>query len=308
MVGTEVPRSSGDGARGVLACVVLAHTDPVQVQRLVRALNPLPVVLHCDVSSPEPVFRAMTADLPERVEVMPRMATGWARWENVAAELEGYRRALARPEVTHVALMSGTDYPLAPTAAMNAFLGQHLGVSFAEYHRLPYAAWGPSGGMARLRYRHWVRGKRMLRLPVPRRLPRDVVWAGGSQMKVLSRQHAAAVVAAADERPDLVRFFRRSWIADESFVGSVLNTPHLTPGWAEDHVDESMWWISWGSARRKSPPWLTLDDLPTIVERLPAETNGGVPRTFARKFSTDVDTAVLDAIDAQLRAGSDGPW
>lgn len=285
-----------------LACVVLAHTDPVHVRRLVAALDPFPVFLHCDQRTPDDVFAAMTADLPDRCVVLDRLRTGWARWENVAAELAGYRAALAATDATHIALLTGADYPLATTAEIRAFLAEHEGRSIALYLPMPQRRWGRSGGLARLRYRHRAWRKHMLRLPIPRRLPADIVPAGGSQVKVLARQHAQAVVGVADARPDLVRFWRSSWVADETFVGSVLSSPSLVPGWAGEHVADDLWWIGWGGQRSKSPPWLDLSHLDRLVAARQGAGAGRVPRLFARKFSTAVSTPLLDAVDESLRA------
>jgi hypothetical protein len=298
---TEPDNSGVDEVRPVLACVVLAHSDPTHVRRLVTALAPFPVVLHCDRSAPEDVFMEMTRDLPARVSVLVRQSTGWAKWENVSAELAGYRVALATG-ATHVAVLTGSDYPLASTAVIAELLAAHPGTSFASYHPLPYDQWGRSGGLDRLRYRHWAWRKHMLRLPIPRRLPRGMVFAGGSQLKILARQHAAAVLAVADSRPDLVTFFRRSWVADETFVGSVLSTPELVPDWPEQHLPSRLWWIGWDGSRRKSPPWLGVDDL----DALGAAVAEGPAPLFARKFSSTYDTAVLDEIDRRFRSVSTG--
>lgn len=303
---TTGPHTDSDGEpQTLLACVVLAHTDPVQVRRLVAALAPLPVFLHCDRSTPAQVFDQMVAGLPPRVTVLPRMATGWAKWENVAAEIAGYRAALATTAATHVALLTGTDYPLAATTEILDFLSRHPDRSLVTYHRLPHPDWGRGGGVARLRYRHWAYRKHMLRLPIPRRLPAGVIPAGGSQVKILSRRHARAVVEVADTRPDIVGFWHRSWVADETFVASVLASPTWAPGWPEEHLDAHLWWIGWDGTRQKSPPWLGMADFGRLAD---AREHGldGMPFLFARKFGTGHDTAVLDAIDAELRGGRAG--
>lgn len=287
-----------------LACIVLAHEDPQHVRRLVEALDPFPVFLHCDARTPESVFLAMTEGLPARVRLLPRIRTGWAKWENVAAEVEGYRSALATTDVSHVAVLTGSDYPLAHPDEIRALLAAHREESFIAANPLPYSDWGRDGGVARIKYRHWAWRKQMLRLPVPRRVPRDVVFAGGSQLKVLARRHAAAVVATVDERPDLVRFWRRTWVADETFVPSVLSTPALTPGFADEHVPHGLWWIGWDGTARKSPPWLTPADAGALLERRTMP-DVDVPHVFARKFSTDRSADLLDVVDAAfgLREG-----
>ena len=171
------------------------------------------------------------------------------------------------------------------------------------FHPLPYPPWGRSGGIARIRFRHWAYRKHMIRLPVPRRLPSAVVLAGGSTSKILARKHAEAVVAAYDANPDLVRFWRRTWCPDETFVPSVLSTPEFAPGWAQEHVDRSMWWIGWDGSARKSPPWLGIEQFDALARARAAGTDG-IGYAFARKFATAHDTTVLDAIDRELRGAS----
>jgi Core-2/I-Branching enzyme len=281
-----------------LACVVLAHTDPVHVRRLIAALDPFPVFLHCDVRTSDDVFARMTEGLPDRVTVMPRRRTAWARWEMVAAELDGYRAAL-RTGASHVALLTGSDYPLASTAQIAEFLATIPGRSVTLSQPLPIPQWGHGGGFWRLRFRFRAWNQRMLLLPVPRRLPRGVVPAGGSQLKLLAREHAATVVSVADGRPDLVRYWRSTWIPDETFVYSVLHTPALAPGFLDQRVEGTAWYIKWDEAPRKSPPWLTSADLPELARA--RDGLHGVPALFARKFSSTVDPGVVDAVDRTLR-------
>lgn len=284
----------------VLACVVLAHQDPQQVQRLVAALDPFPVFLHCDSRTPSDVYAAMVEGLPARCVVMPRIRTGWARWENVAAELAGYRAAIETTRATHVALLSGTDYPVAGPTEIRAALAALGPRSAAQVHPLPNPEWGRSGGFDRLRFRHWAVGKRMLRLPIPRRLPEDVVLAGGSQMKLLSRHHVEALLQATDQEPELMRFWRRSWVADETFVPSILSTPRFVPDWKDAHVPDKPWLIGWAPGRQKSPMWLVSEFAEGLETYRSKAAATGLPALFARKFSTDRSSGLLDAIDARI--------
>jgi hypothetical protein len=123
------------------------------------------VFLHCDRSTDEDTFAAMTDGLAGNVTVLPRQDTAWATWGIVAAELAGYRTALERTNATHVALLSGSDYPLASTEAIQAFLQERLGQSVAWSSPFPDLRWGRSGGFARVRYRHRALGRRMIRIP-----------------------------------------------------------------------------------------------------------------------------------------------
>jgi hypothetical protein len=283
-----------------LACVVLAHSDPVQVRRLIAALDPFPVFLHCDAGTPENVFEEMTADLPGRVRVLRRFRTAWARWGLVAAELEGYREALATTRASHVALMSGSDYPLRSTEDISRLLERVSGQSVAWSRPMPVPNWGLRGGHWRLQFRYAAWRKHMLVLPVPRPLPSGLVLAGGSQSKILARDHAAALLAAVDSHPHLARRWRHTWIPDETFVYSILHTPDLVRGWVEERVRASAWVIRWPDGSVKSPPWLTSADL-DVLRQACEDPRSGQLRFFARKFGTDVDTSVLDMLDRTFR-------
>ena len=288
-----------------LACVVLAHSDPQQVHRLIEALDPFPVFLHVDARATTDTFEAITAGIPDRATVLRRKATAWATFGAVEAEIEGYRAATAHDGITHVVLLSGSDYPLASIAEIRETLRAHRGFSLGPVAPLPYKEWGRTGGFDRLRYRHWAVGKRMLRLPIPRRLPRDVRFAGGSSSKILAVEHARALVAAYDANPDLVAFWRRTWSSDETFVNSILSTPRFVPGWQEHHVNSPLWWINWAGARKKSPPFVESEFLPSLLQRR-WDDEQPLSFLFARKFATGISTPVMDELDEKfgLRPGA----
>ena len=293
-------------ADGTAACLVLAHGDPVHLRRLRSALEPMPVFLHVDAG----VAPARFAELVDGVEparlVQPRSRCSWASFGLVQAELDGYRQILASSGAQHIVVMSGADYPLRPGSEIASFIGGLADRSLARVWPMPYHAWGSSGGLARLRYRHWAWRKHMLRLPVPRPLPFGVEPSGASVWKIISRRHAQAVLDVIDARPDLVAFWRRSWSADETFIPTLLRSPITGIDWAAESLTGEAWWIGWDGTRRKSPPWLTeqhFDVLAEAADGRGVDSSGEqrtVPALFARKVGSQTSTALLDRIDAEL--------
>ncbi|MET3807691.1 hypothetical protein ABIB25_004718 [Nakamurella sp. UYEF19] len=295
---SQIDQPHPGAAAPALACILLTHRDPAHVHRLIDALDPFPVFLHCDRRTADPVFEQMTAGLPDRVTVLPRIATPWAGWMAVEAEIAGYRAALAQSSATHIATLSGSDYPLVSTERIAAYLDDHDGRSIVGFDPLPRAPWGRDGGLARLRYRHRPWRQHMIRIPLPRRIPSDVAPAGGSVHKVLARHHAQQLVDAFDSRPDLRAFWRHSWAPDETFIPTILNSPLFAPDWAESHAfSEDLWFIDWAGGGGKSPEWMRIDHLPKLTERAAAGST-----LFARKFSSDRAPGLLDAIDAGPRS------
>lgn len=286
---------------GSVACLVLAHGDPQHARRLRAALQPFDVFLHCDRRTDDATAAALVEDLPPTRVVTPRYACAWGAIGLVEAELQGYRQFLEHSSAAHLVVMSGADYPLCSTADIAAFLAEVGERSVADFWPLPFAAWGRSGGLQRLRYRHWAWRKHMIRLPLPRRLPDGVVPSGASVWKILSRRHVEAVLAAVRQRPDLLEFWRRSWSADETFVPTLLRSPVTDVDWEAESVRGEAWWIGWDGKPRKSPPWLDDD----YFDRLAAGAAGEgrpVPALFARKVSTTRTPGLLDRIDTELRS------
>jgi Core-2/I-Branching enzyme len=309
-----------------LAVVVLAHRDPPMVRRLIAALDGVPVFLHCDAATPAPVAGAMTSGLPARVTVLPRRPTRLASWSLVAAELAALRVALAATRADHLAVLSGSDHPLVSVQDLVQELAAWKEQSYLWNVELPFPAWDtprhPDGGLWRFTRRFLTRRDHVLfwrgiplRWPVPRRVPAGIALRAGSQWKVYARTHVERLLHVVDTRPDLVRFWRTTLVPDESFAASVLASPALMGEDALPVCRAHAWYIRWPEGVNYHPEWLTVDDFDDLAEARRAApltwAEAAEPsdawelpgrKLFARKFATDVDVAVLDRIDAELRS------
>jgi hypothetical protein len=265
--------------------VVLAHTDPFQVGRLVRSLAPAPVVVHCDLRTDAGTWRSMQNAVEGAHQLLPRVRAGWGSWGNVEAELSGFRALLQVEDVTHCVTLTGSDFPLWTVPDLELYL-ESLSGSIFDMRELPSPGWGKSGGFSRYNYRHWVWRKHMIRLPVRRELPADITPCGGSQLKILCREHIEEVLRLVRERPDLTAFWRRVWVPDETFIPSMLGSPQLCRSQAPI-VRQNRWFMDWGSGRStKSPRWLTLGQHYELLRRAMASNDQTRP-WFARKFDSE---------------------
>jgi Core-2/I-Branching enzyme len=309
-----------------LAVVILAHRDPVQLKRLVAALDDVPVFLHCDARTSDAVAGEMLRDLPPRVTVVPRRRMRISSWSLVAAELDAVRAALEGTGAEHIAVLSGTDYPLVSTPDLVEELAPWRGRSYFWNVPLPFRSWDtprhPDGGLWRLRHRFLTWDDNVLfwrriplRWPLPRRLPGGMELRGCSQFKIYARHHAARLLHVADTRPDVVRFWRSALVPDETFPATVLATPDLAGDDPLPTCRANPWYIRWPETGGPHPRWLGIADFGGLVKARWAEPldpdaafrpspEQELPgrKLFARKFATDVDTKVLDRIDADLRA------
>ena len=279
-----------------VAVVILAHDKPGHLHRLVRALDGLPVFLHIDAGTSPGMHSEMTDGLPQRVRLLPRISSGWASFGLVEAELAGYRAACSETEAHHVVLMTGADYPLVNARTlvnrMSRFLRDR---SWVDVQPLPINDWGPMRGYDRFVFRNRPENRRRIWSPRPRRWPRGIRPAGGSQLKVLARRHAELLLGIVDSRPDIVDYFRTVWVPDETMIPTLLASPEFGVRRESYHHEGNAWYIDWGERPSPNPRWLDETDLPALRA---ARTRDVSPALFARKFRED--SALLDRIEQDL--------
>jgi hypothetical protein len=285
--------------------VILAHTDPDMVGRVINALRGADIFLHCDARTPDDVARAMVPANARRVHLLPRRRTALASWGLVEAELAGLEAALSHSSAEQIAVMSGSCYPLASLEAIETALASNRNRSFFELHEIPrmgwHAPWAQDGGMWRFEHRFLtVNGVRInvggRPIPIwPRRVPSDLMLHGGAQWKVYARKHASALLSALNDRPALRRYWRGVFIPDESCAASILKSPAIVGDVATEVLNHPLWLIRWPDGRAVPHPcWLTLED----SELITAAAHGG--KLFARKIGSS-ESELLQFIDETLR-------
>ncbi|MBL3570547.1 glycosyl transferase [Rhodovulum sulfidophilum] len=242
-----------------VAYLLLCHRDPdtivAQAGRLTAAGDL--VAIHLDRRAPDADFAAIRAALAGNPSVVfaRRVRCGWGDWSPVQATLNAARAALAAfPQATHLYLLSGDCLPIKPAVRLRADLddsgSDHIeSVDFFE------SGWIRTGLKdERLIYRHFFNERRQRRLfhasmavqkalGLERAPPADLQVMIGSQWWCLRRSTVEAILAFLVRRPDVFRFFRTSWIPDETFFQTLVR--HLVPS---------------GQIRSRAPTFLMFTD------------------------------------------------
>ncbi len=283
-----------------IAFLIAAHHLPEQLARLARRLangrNAL--LIHVDRRTPERVYRemvALCAPLPNVSFLTPRRSVHWADFSQVEVQLAGMRTARQRfPDAQYVAIISGQCYPLLANEEIERRLRDLDGASWIESHPMPVREW--SNGMEFLQDWHFRIGRRwivsqtgsrrlhhkIMQLVLPRRpVPQGLTAYKGSAYFVLERRACDHVLAFAERRRDVARYFRFSFASDEMFVQSILGTSTLPLLCERTHYIRF-------SGGRLNPDTLTLADIGVMRES---------GKLFARKFDTRADDAILGALD-----------
>ena len=227
-----------------IAYILLCHKDAAAIAQQARRLTAMGdrVAIHFDASAPRAEWLKLNAalkDAPGVVFADKRHRCGWGEWSLVAATLSAIRAAhRAFPTATHFYLMSGDCWPIKTAEYARAHLDAH-DADYIETQDFFTSGWIKTGMVEdRLIYRHWFneRSRPRLfygsyrlqkRLRLTRRPPADLRMMIGSQWWCLRRSTIEAILSFTARRRDVMRFFRTTWIPDETFFQTLV--PHLVP-------------------------------------------------------------------------------
>ncbi|MFC5737656.1 DUF5928 domain-containing protein [Sinirhodobacter huangdaonensis] len=227
-----------------IAFILLTHKDPdgiiAQAQRLTATGDY--VSIHFDARAKPADFekiRSAFADNPSVTFAARRLKCGWGEWSLVAATLEAVKAAVAAfPEATHFYMLSGDCMQIKTAEFAHAFLDA-TDVDYIESFDFFASDWIKTGiKEERLIYRHWFNERTQSwlfyrsfelqkALGLARAVPEDIQMMIGSQWWCLRRHTIEAVLAFCTERPDVMRFFRTTWIPDETFFQTIVR--HVVP-------------------------------------------------------------------------------
>jgi hypothetical protein len=227
-----------------IAFLLLCHKDPQGVLQQVAELTAPGdlVAIHYDGRAPKAEFEVLRSALARNPSVTfarRRIRCGWGEWSLVQATLEALTAAREEfPEATHFYLISGDCRPIKTAEHVHAALDRDDAdlIETVDFHT---SGWIRTGFQEeRLIYRHVFNERRQKRLyyasieiqkrlGLRRRLPADLQIRIGSQWWCLRRRTVDAILAFIRRRPDVVRFFRRTWIPDEIFFQTLVH--HLVP-------------------------------------------------------------------------------
>ena len=228
-----------------IAFILLCHKNPEAIVQQARQLTAVGdyIAIHFDASSAPEDFAAIKAALSDNPNVIfaaKRVKCGWGEWSLVEATLHALRAAVeAFPRASHFYMVSGDCMAIKSADYTHRFLDDH-DCDYIESYDYFDSNWIKTGFKEeRLIYRHLFneRTQKWLfyqsfelqrRFRITRNVPDDLQMMIGSQWWCLRRRTIEMILEFAASRRDVMRFFRTTWIPDETFFQTL--TRHLVPG------------------------------------------------------------------------------
>ena len=222
-----------------IAFILLCHKDAPAIIRQATRLTATGdyVAIHFDARASATEYTQLTTALaanPGVIFVKRRIKCGWGEWSLVQATLNAVEAAEdAFPRATHFYILSGDCMSIKSAAYTHRFLDA-TNKDYIESFDFFASDWIKTGFKGeRLHYRHWFNERThkwlfynsfeiQKRLRMERKIPEDMQVMIGSQWWCLRRNTIEAVLGFCRERPDVIRFFRTTWIPDETFFQTLV--------------------------------------------------------------------------------------
>ena len=227
-----------------IAFILLCHKDPDAIVRQAKQLTAVGdyISIHFDARAPKDAFEKIKsglADNPNVTFAKKRIKCGWGEWSLVEATLYAVEAAVdAFPRASHFYMVSGDCMAIKSADYAHRFLDND-DIDYIESFDYFESDWIKTGFREeRLIYRHWFneRTQKTLfywsfwtqrRLNITRDIPKDIQIMIGSQWWCLRRRTIEAILEFCKKRRDVIRFFRTTWIPDETFFQTLVR--HLVP-------------------------------------------------------------------------------
>lgn len=276
-----------------IACIIIAHKDPQQIERLIKKFNSLPfdVYIHLDKKINKHPF-AYLAKLPNVYFIQKRIRVRWASYNYLNAVLQSFKEiSESGKRYDFFSLMSGQDYLIKPVSVFYQKLEKNIGRNFICFEQ--DGEWWDHA-ISRINQYHFTnfdfRGRYRIQfflnaLLPSRKFPLPYKLFGGprAMCMTLTEDCAAYIVKFIESNKKLRRFIRFTWGPDEFLFPTLI----MNSAFKETVINDNFYYIDW-SGGGSNPKILTLDDYDKLKS---------TDKILARKFDFKVDTAILDRLD-----------
>ncbi len=289
-----------------IAYLIIAHTDPKQCSNLISALDSecAHFFVHVDKKVElRPFLENIRTTKSHLVYVKERNEVYWGGYSVVRATIKLISNAVNSGIRFHkYVLMSGVDYPIKSCSYIQNKLFRD-DKDYIDFFTLPGLCWeSQRGGLDRIRFYHFndykltnPRSKLLIGRMVggiskkygeyfPRKIPRGWTIYGGHQFWALSHSSVQYILESIEKYPEIVRFFKWTYVPDESFFQTILLNSDRRDNLVNDHLRFVLW-------EREDPAVFVDEDYDSIVQS---------KALFARKFDSIRSRSLIHRINRDI--------
>ena len=272
-----------------IAHLILAHKNPAQLQRLIDRLDhpASAFYIHLDKKTDATPFGYLFKR-PNIHPVRQRTKIYWAGYGTIQGILNGFREI--PDQYDYINVISGQDFPLRSAAYIYNYIAERKGSEFITCLAIDgSSSWGDVSPRVRnyhlvnFRFPGKYRVERWInKILPPRKFPMDHEIVGRANWFTLSYPAVQYLLRFLDQHPELIRYYKLCWGADEFIFSTILyNSPF------REHIVENLLYCDWpqGEGHAKT---LGEKDFETLKKS---------DKLLARKFDMDSDPKIFSLLE-----------
>ena len=282
-----------------IAHLILTHKNPGQLERLVRCLDhpSCDCFIHIDKKTLIEPF-LFIGEKSNVHFIKNRTPIYWAAYGTIQATINGFEEILPLG-YDYINVISGQDFPLKPADEIYHYIVNRRGTEFITCESIE-GEWKQAA--ARVRKYHLINyripgrfklEKIINRILPERKFPFDHKIVGRANWFTLSRDSIIYSLDFLKRHPELVRYYKLCWGADEFIFSTILYNSSF-----KDRIVDNLVYVDWTGRTDGHPRILGIGDLPRLLS---------TEKLFARKFDEQVDSNILDELETRVRIPKNAP-
>ncbi|MFL5742811.1 MAG: beta-1,6-N-acetylglucosaminyltransferase [Flavisolibacter sp.] len=277
-----------------IAHLILAHRHPAQLERLIKALQhpSFHFYIHIDKKSDASPFQYLF-DYKTVFPVHQRTKVYWAAYGTIQATINGFREMLPKG-YDYINVISAQDFPLRSADDIYRYIRDRNGKEFITCHSID-VEWKEAA--SRVRNYHLINwqipGRHRLenwmnRVLPPRKFPiPEHKIVGRANWFTLSKEAVHYSLDFIDRHPELVRYYKYCWGADEFIFSTILYNSYF-----KERIVDNLVYVDWSGPKTGHPRILGAEDFGKLKAS---------DKLFARKFDMDKDSAIFSLLEDWIK-------
>ncbi len=275
-----------------IAHLILAHKNPSQLERLIIALQhpSFFFYVHVDKKVSLQQFEYLSK-YNNLFFIKKRTKIFWAGYGTIQATINGIKEILPY-KYDYINVISAQDFPLKTADEIYKFFLVNNGKEFITCKSVEHEWKEAEVRIKKYHLINWrIPGKYQLeklinKILPERKFPLNYIMVGRSNWFAVTYEAAKYIIDFLDQHPEIVRFFKFSWGADELIFSVILYNSNF-----KDKIEDNFIYVDW-SEKKAHPKILRTEDYNALVNS---------DKLFARKFDADADAVILEMLENFLK-------
>jgi len=274
-----------------IAHLILAHKNPSQLEKLIIALQhpAFFLYIHVDKKADIEAFEHLLK-YNNVFFIKKRTKIFWAGYGTIQATINGIEEILPA-KYDYINVISGQDFPLKTAKEIYQFFLDNNVKEFITCKSVEHEWQEADVRMKKYHLINWkIPGKfqleKIINKVLPeRKFPLNYVMVGRSNWFAVTFNAAKYIIDFLNAHPEVVRFFKYSWGADELIFSSILYNSSF-----KNNIQENFIYVDW-SEKKAHPKILKTEDYNSLISS---------DKLFARKFDANEDANIIDMLEKYL--------